>query len=93
MGVPDRMNRRQIQNVKAHRGDIGKQPLAVLKSPVRAGLGGARPRKHLIPSAAARFLAVDHHGEFLGISGFGVSIGIASDQSQQIIADRRGELV
>ena len=59
MRTADGMDRRQVEHVKAHPCDVGQAGLAIPERPVPAGVRTARPRKHLVPRAVARLLAID----------------------------------
>ena len=81
------MDRRQVEHIEAHRGDIGQTQLAVLKGAMLAGDRRARARKHLIPCAEARFLPIDRHGQFLGVSAGEPSIGIFVHELRQLLVE------
>src|SRR5918996_5907186 len=69
MTPPDRMNRRQIENVEAQRCDIRQPPFAIFESAVPVRCRRARAREHFIPGAEAGAFAVDDDGQRLGITG------------------------
>jgi hypothetical protein len=49
LGKADRVNRRQIQHVEAHRRDIGEARFYILKRAVLSGLRACGARKQLVP--------------------------------------------
>src|SRR5205823_103067 len=76
MGEANGVNRRQVEDVETHRGDVGKQPLAIAECSVLAGLARRRPREHFVPGAKASPLAVDSDGQF-PVTGRLCAIGVA----------------
>ena len=60
VGVPDRMDRRQVQHVEAELRYVGKpRGLDVLERPVTARPVGGRPREELVPAAEPGPLRID----------------------------------
>src|SRR5688572_15197938 len=55
------MNRRQIEHIEAHLGDIGQPGHAGAEAAVLAGYGCCRAREKLVPGREASALAVDDH--------------------------------
>src|SRR6185437_2395988 len=54
LDLAERMDRRQVQHVETHRGDVGQQSLEVREGTVLAGPGRSGTRKHLVPAGEAR---------------------------------------
>ena len=54
------MDRRQVEDVEAHRRDVRQPRLDVGERAVASGLGRSRAREELVPGAEARALRVDH---------------------------------
>ena len=59
----DRVDRRQVEDVEAHRRDLGQPRLDVAERAVASRLGRRGAREQLVPGAEARALAVDDHGQ------------------------------
>ena len=59
-GPADRVDRRQVEHVEAHLGDIGQPRLDVAERPVPARLGRRRAGEHLVPGAEPGPLALHH---------------------------------
>src|SRR5579862_3342236 len=59
----DRMNRRQVQNVEAHGGDVRQPRFTIAKGSMPAGLRRARSRKHFVPCRESRPLAIHHDSQ------------------------------
>ena len=57
-GVPDGMDRRKIEDVEAHRGNIREAGFAVPQSSVPARLGRTGSRKYFIPGGVGRLRPV-----------------------------------
>src|SRR3979409_2565979 len=62
----DGMDRREVHDVEAHRGDLVQPLLDVGERAVHAGLAGSRAREELVPRAEARAVALDVEGEVDG---------------------------
>src|SRR5206468_10404676 len=71
MGMADRVNRREVENVETHFRNLGKNALTVFKRAAGSG-------KHFIPCAESRANRVDGHAKFFVQSGIG-SVGITGD--------------
>ena len=56
---PDRVDRRQVQDVEPEVGEIGEPGFGVAKRPVAPGLRTGRARKQFVPGTEARALAID----------------------------------
>src|SRR6266704_1950437 len=77
--VPDGMNRRKVQDVETHRGDVRKPSLAIPQRSLAAGLGSAGSGKHLVPSRKAGLLAVDNQAKLLPVPRSDAAIGVSLD--------------
>ena len=85
----DRMDRRQIEDIEAHRGDIGEESLDVRQRAVLAGPSGGGARKHLVPGREARALAVDLDGERRVVTLDELRVGAAPRELAQRLALRQ----
>ena len=74
-GAADGMNRRQVHNVEAHRGNLGQLLLHIAEGSVLTGNRRGRTRKQLVPRRESRPLAIDPQRQL----GFKLR-GIASDR-------------
>ena len=85
----DRVDRRQVENVESHPGDIRQPSLGVLERSGAVGIGGARPGEHLVPGAEAGALALDHdpQGAVVGLAA--AAVGVARHQMRQLGIERR----
>jgi hypothetical protein len=54
------MDRREVEHVKTHRGDVRQSRDAVAECAVLAGHGALAARDHLVPGAVNGALAIDH---------------------------------
>ena len=70
------MDRRQVEHVKAHRGNVIQPANAIEKSAMLGRVGGTRPRKHLVPTAEPRLLAVHQHAQLARVRGGAAAIRI-----------------
>src|SRR5260370_11478139 len=61
--APDRMNRRQVDNVEAHRANLRQTPFGFAQCRRLAGIHALRARKHLVPCAEARARPVRYYFE------------------------------
>ncbi len=61
--LANRMNGREIEDVKTHTRQIGQTCLTILECPVLAWQRRAGARKHLVPGAEAGLVTVHHHRE------------------------------
>src|SRR5258708_13565192 len=86
------MNRRKIDNIEAHRRDVRKTCLAVLKRTVASWLvrllSRAGTRKNLIPRGEASLLAVHHHRQLFRVPGDQTAIGVAPADSIKVVVKR-----
>src|ERR1041385_2124426 len=80
IGLPYGMDRREVQHIESHRGDIGQARFAIFERAMPAGLGAARTREHLIPGTEAGLLSIHHYREFSIIHRFEAPIGVLSHQ-------------
>src|SRR5579862_1045644 len=76
-GVSNGMDRRKIQDVETHRGDVRKTRFAVTQCSISTLLRCARSGEHLIPSGKTGLLPVDSKTEFLAISHGEAAISVA----------------
>ena len=60
VGCADRMDRREVENVEAHRRDVGQPRDAIPNVPCWPGDRALAARHHLVPGAVARPRPVDH---------------------------------
>ena len=90
MGAADRVDRRQVDDVEAHRGRPLELALGVAKRPVAAGDVGAG--KELVPGGEARPLAIDDDLVFaLGPGRVGaVEVGVHEAAERGVVRGRRG---
>src|SRR5262245_56892404 len=59
--LANRMNGREVEDVKTHTRQVGQTCFAILEGYVLAWHRRARAWKHLIPGAEASFVTVHHH--------------------------------
>src|SRR5688572_33335219 len=85
MAVTDRMDRRQVEHVESHPGDVGQPLLAVLERAVPARLRARRAGKHLVPRGIARPLALDHDRELLVVGRRGAPVGVARGERRRLL--------
>src|SRR4030043_536401 len=75
---PNRMDGREVEDVKTHPRDLGKNLLAILE---RSVLPRARRKgswKKFIPGAEEGPLSFDHHRQFLPIEGSKSPVGVSA---------------
>src|SRR5687768_5170795 len=84
--VADRVDRRKVQNIEAHRCDSGKLPLHVAESSVRTGLRRCRPRKELIPRAECGDLPVNLDRIFARMRADELPLGVPPHQREKVFA-------
>ena len=63
VGLPDRMDRREVENVEAHRLDRRQAADHVAEGAVPAGIIGDRAREQLVPAGEPGGLAIRLHRE------------------------------
>src|SRR5713226_9865473 len=61
--APNRMNRRQVDDVEAHRANLRQTPFGFAQCRRLAGNSALRARKHLVPCAETRARPVGYHIE------------------------------
>ena len=67
VGVPDRMDRREIEHVEAQRRDLRQPRDAIVEGAVPAGNAALAARHHLVPGAGARERPVGDRAEQSGL--------------------------
>src|SRR6266478_2094477 len=77
------MNRREIENVKSHLGNICKPFNAVAERTMFVWTNRARTGKHLVPRAVARLLAIYRDTELFVIRRRSARISISAHQGRQ----------
>ena len=75
-GPADRVDRRQVEDVEAHAGDVGQALLHVAEGAVPAGLGGRRAGEELVPGAEPGPLAVHPDAEHAVERRAGRAVGV-----------------
>jgi hypothetical protein len=85
MAVPDRMDRREVEHVESHPGDVGQARLAVAERAVPPRLRARRAGKHLVPRGIARALAVDHDRELPVVGRRGAPVGVARGERRRLL--------
>src|SRR5450755_4229648 len=78
--APNRMDWRQIQNIESHSRDVSQSIDAIPKSPVVLGIGGARTRKHFVPTAESRPLPIHYDLQFLVVLRIAAAFSVPIDQ-------------
>src|SRR5688500_8522452 len=63
MRPADRMDRRKVDDVEAHRGDVHQPRLGLAESGAARWIRRARPRKHLVPRSEAGTYWVDRDAQ------------------------------
>ena len=58
VGVADRMDRREVDDIEAERRDTGQGPLGVAEGAVPPGIGGGGPGEELVPRRESRLAAI-----------------------------------
>ena len=82
------MDRGKVQHVEAHPGDVGQALDAVAERAMHAGCRAARARKHLVPRAEARALAIDEQGKFDRKSRRETSVGVPHRDRAEFLVQR-----
>ncbi len=90
VGVADRMDRREIDHVEAHRRDIGQARDAILECAVLAGHLALAARHHLVPCAGARPRPVRDQGKQLRSRQIGPQLALGHGVLQFVGQQRRG---
>lgn len=88
-GAADRVDRREIQHVKTHRGDVGHARDAVAQRAVLAGDRALAARHHLIPGPEARVVAVDDQREVRRARQVGARLALGHGVAQLSRQQRR----
>src|SRR5690625_2750372 len=83
---PDRMNRRQINDIKSHRRNSSQLLFAISKSAVKAGSRSKRSGAKLVPSAGAGENWFDHHLKLLTIPSRARTVGVPVHPFREIVA-------
>jgi hypothetical protein len=83
VGPPDRVDRRHIEDVEAHAGDVGEPFLDVAESAVAPGLTG-RPGKKLVPGAEASAQGIHKHLKLARIRNSLTPIGITVHELHEL---------
>jgi len=87
--LADGMNRRQIQHIKSHFGNVRQPCLDIFQRPVHSWLRRARPREHFVPRTEASPLAIDGDLQLPLVLGREFAIRITLHERQQfgVLAD------
>ena len=81
--LPNGMNRREVEYVKAHVRDIGQARCTVLEGTVLAWHRGAGAWEHFVPGAEAGLVAIHHHRELARVGRSKAAVGVRGHQSEQ----------
>lgn len=85
MGAADGVDRREIENVEAHRGDLRQAPDHVVEGTVACRVAAFRARKQLVPTGEARQRSLHLHRVFAAAH----QVLARADQTQQFAGLRR----
>src|SRR5262249_33730783 len=83
MRLPDGMNGREVEHVKAHARYIGEARCTGLEGAMLAWHRSAGAWKHLIPGAEAGLVAIYHHRELAWVDRSKVAVGVGGHQPEQ----------
>src|SRR5713226_517822 len=72
----NRMNRRKVEDVETHRGNVGQPLFAIPKGSMTLLFVRARPGEDLVPCGEARFLAIDDNRQLFVIPGDKLTLGV-----------------
>ena len=88
----DRMDRRQVEHVEAHRRDVGQPRRGFVERRAARRIGAGRAREHLVPRAEPRALALDDAPSGRGRSASrGCGRGARAMRARQVFAQRGGD--
>lgn len=85
MGAADGVDRREIENVEAHRGDLRQAPDHVVEGTVACRVAAFRAREQLVPTGEARQRSLHLHRVFAAAH----QVLARADQTQQFAGLRR----
>ena len=88
-GPSYRVNRRKVEHIKAHRGDIGKPSLAILEGAMPACFRSTGTREHLVPGAETGPFTIYPDRQHPLVPGSKVFRRIALHHASQVL--REGE--
>jgi len=77
------VDRRKVEHVESHRGDVGKSPFHVTERAVAAGLAGGS-RKQLVPRAESRAHGIDQNLELTRVRDVFALIRISVNQLDEL---------
>ena len=89
LGVADRVDRREVDDVEAHRPDVVEPRDAVVPGAVPAGDPTLRAREQLVPGGEARRLAIDDHLQLPVVAGSGACGAASAPSARRATAPAR----
>ena len=86
----DRVDRRQVEDVEPHRRDVGQPRGRLVERRAARRVGARRPRKHLVPRAEPRALALDGDAEHAVEAGGPAAIRMRRHQPLELLRQGQG---